>query len=481
MKKSISYIMLFFCLSFMSCNKWLDVPSKEEVIDYEMFKTEQGFMDAMAGVYFLMGDNGLYGDMLTMTFLDVLAHRYYVNVYDVDKLGVNLGQANYYQQDRVTPVVNSIWQKGYNVIANVNSILEQIEDYKSVFSDDNYRLIKGEALGVRAFMHFDLLRMFGNSYRTGADSLAIPYVTTLSGRVWPLFDTGNGVINLALRDLQVADSLLSIDDIHASSIENQWINNRQQHFNHLAVYATMARIYHWQGDVEKALFYANKVIDARQLPFFNPENWAMNSRDVAFSTEIIFSLYKDDLKDVYSKRVGSITNSILDNEVEDIELLYEIGSGGSTDYRFTWLWNLYNDPNGGGSRYMFYRYNASVTASGLGNLVSLIRLAEMYYIAAECSGNTVAGRAYLNEVRVNRGLKKLAEDITDKVFQDEICKEYQKEFFSEGQLFYYYKRRGQMTIVDHDNTSYVDMSSQGYVFPIPEDELELRRAITIEL
>ncbi|MFR5660759.1 MAG: RagB/SusD family nutrient uptake outer membrane protein, partial [Butyricimonas faecihominis] len=224
MKKSISYIMLFFCLSFMSCNKWLDVPSKEEVIDYEMFKTEQGFMDAMAGVYFLMGDNGLYGDMLTMTFLDVLAHRYYVNVYDVDKLGVNLGQANYYQQDRVTPVVNSIWQKGYNVIANVNSILEQIEDYKSVFSDDNYRLIKGEALGVRAFMHFDLLRMFGNSYRTGADSLAIPYVTTLSGRVWPLFDTGNGVINLALRDLQVADSLLSIDDIHASSIENQWIN-----------------------------------------------------------------------------------------------------------------------------------------------------------------------------------------------------------------------------------------------------------------
>ena len=44
MKKSISYIMLFFCLSFMSCNKWLDVPSKEEVIDYEMFKTEQGFM-----------------------------------------------------------------------------------------------------------------------------------------------------------------------------------------------------------------------------------------------------------------------------------------------------------------------------------------------------------------------------------------------------------------------------------------------------
>ena len=50
MKKYIFYIMLVFGLSLGACNDWLDVPSKTEVIDYEMFETEQGFMDGMAGV-----------------------------------------------------------------------------------------------------------------------------------------------------------------------------------------------------------------------------------------------------------------------------------------------------------------------------------------------------------------------------------------------------------------------------------------------
>lgn len=243
----------------------------------------------------------------------------------------------------------------------------------------------------------------------------------------------------------------------------------------------MARVYHWKGDTDKALLYAKKVIDSQELTFFTPVGMDMKRRDAAFSTEIVFSLYKDDLKDIYTNRVGSMTKSLLDNKIDDINLLYEIGSGGSTDYRFNWLWTLFTDPNGGGSRFMFERYNGSVTEGSLGNLVTLIRLSEMYYIAAECSGNTATGRAYLNEIRVNRGLVKLMEDITDEVFQDEICKEYRKEFFGEGQLFYYYKRRNQMTILDHDNTTYVDMSDQGYVFPIPEKELELREAITLNL
>ena len=76
MKKYIFYIVLVFGLSLGACNDWLDVPSKTEVIDYEMFKTEQGFMDGMAGVYYLMTDDALYGDILSVTYLDVLARRF---------------------------------------------------------------------------------------------------------------------------------------------------------------------------------------------------------------------------------------------------------------------------------------------------------------------------------------------------------------------------------------------------------------------
>lgn len=478
MKKYVFYIMLVFGLSLGACNDWLDVPSKTEVIDYEMFETEQGFMDGMAGVYYLMADNALYGDILSMTYLDVLARRFKIfETYNVSGLGKDLDAANYYQGSEVVGAIDKIWSKGYNVIANVNSLLEQIEDYKSIFTYDNYRMIKGEALGVRAFMHFDLMRMFGKPYALAGDELTIPYVTKLSGREWPLFNTEDEVIGLALRDLQEADSLLSVDNMYSSSVENSWLNSRRSHFNRWAVYATMARIYHWKGDTENALQYARKVIESEQFRFMDPlvDCRDLQSRDVAFYTECIFTLNKTNLKDVYDKRMGFDAHG-LRNDVTDIEKLYGKSSGGSTDYRFIYLWYLAATDQVGGQRYIFYRYNGGVASRG--DLVTLMRWSEMYYIAAECCGNTAEGRAYLNEVLVNRGLKKVEDSISDEEFQNEILNEYKKEFFSEGHLFYYYKRLNITKVLDHDQETYVDVSTPGYVLPIPEKELELRRGIT---
>lgn len=478
MRKYI-YILLLGCFILGACNNWLDVPSKTEVVDYEMFETEQGFMDGMAGVYFLMADDALYGDMLSMTFLDVLARRFLMrDGYDVGGLGQNMNEAGYYREAKVVSVIDNIWGKAYNVIANVNSLLEQMESYQSVFTYDNYRLIKGEALGVRAFMHFDLIRMFGKPYALAGDDLTIPYVTKLSGRDWPLFHTQDQVIEFALQDLQTADSLLSVDDMNSSSLENGWLNHRRSHFNRWAVYATMARIYHWKGDPENALTYARKVIEASdQFAFFDPISnaAAMNARDIAFYTECVFTLNKINLKDVYDKRTQHGSEKLY-NEVEDIETLYGSNSGNATDYRYTFLWTLREMDATGRKEYSFERYNGSVASSS--DLVTLIRLSEMYYIAAECCGNTKEGRDYLNKMLVNRGLHKLPEDISDEEFQNEILNEYKKEFFCEGHLFYYYKRLNIKDILDHDQKTYVNVETPGFVFPIPEKELELRRGIT---
>ena len=464
--------------SFVGCNEWLDVPSKTEVIDYEMFETEQGFMDAMAGTYSLMAGNELYGDVLTLSFLDMLACRYDVTNHTIGGLSTDLGLPTYYENQNVISVVDEIWRKGYNVIANINSLLEQIDDYRDVFTYDNYNLIKGEALGLRAFMHFDLMRMFGKQYDAAGTELTTPYVTQLSGRDWPLFRTEDEIMDLALEDLRQADSLLQADDLRTSSIENSWINDRRQHFNRWAVYATMARIYHWRGDKENALLYAQKVIESGQFEFVDPSTFSSNSRDVAFSTEVIFSLYKDDLDDLYEDRIGTAsTQTALYNQVGDIESVYEVNSGGSTDYRFSWLWYLYEDPNSEVMSYKYYRYYGTIAMPESRNLVTLMRLSEMYYIAAECCGNTEEGRSYLNMIRENRGLRTLNDNITDEDFSTELFKEYQKEFFMEGQLFYYYKRKGQTLILDHDNVSYVDMAQTGWVFPIPQTELDLRDAL----
>lgn len=73
----------------------------------------------------------------------------------------------------------------------------------------------------------------------------------------------------------------------------------------------------------------------------------------------------------------------------------------------------------------------------------------------------------MNALRAHRGLAELvaADDL-----QNEIYKEYCKEFLCEGQMFYYYKRLG-LTSIGVFRTVAIDPESV-YVLPLPNDELD---------
>ena len=53
MNKRIQHIMLLtlMLLLLSSCNDWLDVQPRSQVEDTELFVTESGFKEALAGVY----------------------------------------------------------------------------------------------------------------------------------------------------------------------------------------------------------------------------------------------------------------------------------------------------------------------------------------------------------------------------------------------------------------------------------------------
>lgn len=103
------------------------------------------------------------------------------------------------------------------------------------------------------------------------------------------------------------------------------------------------------------------------------------------------------------------------------------------------------------------------------------RKAEVYYMAAECLNETgsVTDRQkainYLNIVREKRGIqRKLGNDLSQSVVQKEILKEWRKEMLLEGQMFFYYKRRG----VTNIQGSTVVMNDNTYVMPLPKTEVE---------
>ena len=108
------------------------------------------------------------------------------------------------------------------------------------------------------------------------------------------------------------------------------------------------------------------------------------------------------------------------------------------------------------------------------DIYPLLRLSEAYYIAAECLKESNPKRAVelLNLVRSARNLSLFPLDyktMSADDIQNEIYKEYRKEFVGEGgQLFFYYKRLNAPEI----KGASVRPGKNVYVLPIPSNDQE---------
>lgn len=479
-RRTFLIAIIALCMLFGSCKKWLDVGSKTQVVESELFSNQQGFMDALSGVYYTMAGNGLYGRTLTVELLDVIAQRYDISYYsNADYLSA-FTSTDFLAYSPIKTSIQQIWDSTYFAIANVNNLLGNIDEKKEVFTFNNYNLIKGESLGLRGFLHFDLLRMFGPSYLAGADSVSIPYLKVFSGKILAKRISVSKILDSVITDLTNAEALLVDDNLQSSSVDNVWVNYRNCHFNKWAVKATLARAYLYKGDKINALKYAKEVIEQSGLGFV-PINQLLSGygkRDYTFSQEQLFALAKYDVSASIDTRDFGYGSHVCTNKcgratgtVSNLEQIYETQTGGSTDARYLYLWT----PIASGStstsvtNYFPYKYTQYNVLQP--NRVPIIRLPEMYYIAAECLGS-VAGLSYLNAVRTKRGLAELPATLTDpNLFQNEIFKEYQKEFYAEGVLFYYYKRLNSPTMLTCTNLTSITVGNVfKYVFPIPDDE-----------
>ena len=94
----------------------------------------------------------------------------------------------------------------------------------------------------------------------------------------------------------------------------------------------------------------------------------------------------------------------------------------------------------------------------------------MYYITAECSPTLDSAELRINQVRTARRLPSLEFHSMTEI-NDYLKQEYRREFYAEGQLFFYYKRRNVQMIPDSE-ISIAGKTSEVYVFPLPDREVE---------
>ena len=159
------------------CSDWLDVDPKSQIKQEALFESEAGFRDALTGIYTVMARTEMYGGNETMGFLDMVGQVYTdVSINYEDALKYD------YESTKVEECIDAIWRGNYNAIANCNHILANVDEKKGVFSSGVYEAVKAEAMALRGFLHFDVLRGFAPSYLRGANVAAIPYVEEVTNK-----------------------------------------------------------------------------------------------------------------------------------------------------------------------------------------------------------------------------------------------------------------------------------------------------------
>ena len=175
MKRIFTYmIVLAGLLAAGGCGKWLDVKPYDKIAEDELLLTEEGYMKLLNGIYIELNRDMLYGASLSVEMIEIMGGAYTVGT-DNSVWGNYRDLAEYqYGTQYWRARMNETWNKAYSLILNCNMLLENIESDRKLFTEDNYRMVKGEALALRAMLHFDMLRLFGPVYSRNPDALSIP-------------------------------------------------------------------------------------------------------------------------------------------------------------------------------------------------------------------------------------------------------------------------------------------------------------------
>ncbi len=451
---------LVVALFATSCQDWLDVKPLNQTDASILFESENGFQEALSGVYTQMATAALYGTDMTFGAVDVLGQRWD----DVDQYYdpyFSMMEYDFEALDVITTFDN-IWQNQFTAIAQLNNILSYIDEKKDVFeSEVNYNIIKGEAIALRAFLHFDVYRLFA-PYGDAADGKKwIPYIDEFTYNI-TASSTNEEFIERVYEDIEEALELLKSDYIYTNQeSDDVYYQNRHFHLNYYGVKGLEARIALYNGDNQRAYDAAKAVIAVQsetKFPFVTSADATASNKsllDRTFSTEHLFSLNVRKLGDLIE---GIFVDVYDDNRLitrEQPEDIFE----GFQEYRRQYF-EVVDDISD-----MYTKYS---TIGKNGQRIALIRISEMYYIAAETASSIPEAVGYLNTIRVNRGIPQdnnIPTTITSEVLRDEILKEYNKEFIGEGQMYFYHKRMNSASI----STQAAPIK---YVIPIPDIEIE---------
>lgn len=261
---------LMAVIAFTSCKKQLDLKPFNAVTDEQALISPGDFAAAARGMYLRMLSKGnqaiyvpndYYGGTDNFNFIasnDILADN------AISYSGGRQTGLVYQNWDYNGLSTTNFYQDGYSIIRAANVILAKIEQLK----DGSRADVEGQALAVRAIVHFDMLRLFGKTYtNASATDLGIPYIKTVQLVADnPARATVKSNYDQIRDDLEKAAGL--IDDLSGAKAKGR--------LSKAAVYGYLSRVYLYRGEWDKCVTASSNALaingDAGSLAAF-PGIW----------------------------------------------------------------------------------------------------------------------------------------------------------------------------------------------------------------
>lgn len=343
---------------------------------------------------------------------------------------------------------SGVWSYLYRIVNQTNQIIGNTSHLEG---EEGLNNCIGQALFLRAYAHFDLLRLF--SYFDDENNLGIPYVSKNHVLGVPARDNVGYCFDAITNDL---DRALNLIEANAPG--------DVAFLSKAAVYAMKARVALYRGTYVHARVYASEAISL--VPLAKKEEYPLIWSDKT-NEGVIWKLPRHPGEETIGTIFYGADNSNVFAPSQKFKEIFDENN----DIRFSTFTKIGPDREGAMVD-VVKKYEGTPSNIGL-NDQKLLRSAEMQLIVVECylmENNITEANNSLNQFRHLRINNWVNQTYDAETLKQELILERRRELAYEGHRLFDARRLKQNLVRDNGNE--LLYSNFRMVMPIPQGEIE---------
>ncbi|MBV9988841.1 MAG: RagB/SusD family nutrient uptake outer membrane protein [Chitinophagaceae bacterium] len=457
MKRTLYILSLATVVMATGCKKsYLELKPYDQVALDIAIQTEGDMQAATNGIYSAMRNSSLYGRDVQLR-ADVLGDNAYISTTNSNRF-LEYSAVNY---TPVTASVGTTWNAAYSAILRANNVINS-----SIAANTNTNQYRGEALTLRALLYFDLVKQFAKTYTAASAStdLGVPLVLTYDPTLKPVRSTVQQVYDQVEKDLLAAIPLLT-DRVPYSA----------GYVNKNTAKALLARMYEFKADWAKALTNAQDVINNGGYTLTSASNHAAYWSLGTLRTDKLESLFELGFDPTGNAGLESLPYFFLQSGYGDAlaaDAFFNTFS--TTDTRRALMVDAVR---GSKNVKVINKYPSNINYT-----IKIVRLSEVYLIAAEAAyqtGATAQALVYLNQIATRRDPAFAGYASAGPQLLEDILTERRKELAFEGHRYWDLQRYNRDVVRVNINSNYASnvpllFAKDNFrrILPIPQGETD---------